>query len=111
MIDYRGVKKIYFYTKEIDMRAGMNRFQILLCCNFTPIEMMNTLFVFCSKDRKTIKIYYEDEYGTWLLINKIGFTKFKWPEHPNGEGYRISDMKAILKGLRLLEEKSKEIGY
>jgi len=40
MIDYRRVKQIYFYTKEIDMMAGMNRFQILLSCNFSPIETL-----------------------------------------------------------------------
>ncbi|MFH1693405.1 MAG: hypothetical protein ABH890_03915 [Bacillota bacterium] len=46
MIDYKKIDKIYFYTQEIDMRAGMNKLQILLSCNFRPIEMMNTLFVF-----------------------------------------------------------------
>ena len=80
MIDYQKIDKIYFYSKDMDMRVGMHKLQILLSCNFRPIEMMHTLFVFCSKNRKTIKIYYEDEYGTWLLINKINFTKFKWPE-------------------------------
>ncbi|MCF7930964.1 MAG: IS66 family insertion sequence element accessory protein TnpB [Acholeplasmataceae bacterium] len=111
MIDYRKIEKIYFYTQEIDMRAGMNKLQILLSCNFRPIEMMNTLFVFCSKNRKTLKIYFEDEYGTWLLINKINFTKFKWPEIKNGNGYQVSDLKQILRGLKITEEKNKEIGY
>ena len=73
--------------------------------------MMNTLFVFCSKDRKTIKLYYENEYGTWLLINKLNFTKYKWPEFENGKGYRSEDLKAILRGLKVIEEKNKEIGY
>lgn len=111
MIDYKGIEKIYFYTKEIDMRAGMHRFQLLLCCNFTPVEMMHTLFVFCSKDRKTIKIYFEDDYGTWLLINKINFTKFKWPEVTKHGGYQVTDLKQILRGLKIMEEKNKEIGY
>jgi len=111
MIDYRDVKKIYFYAQSIDMRAGMKKIEILLCCNFSPIAMMNTLFVFCSKDRKTIKIYYENEYGTWLLINKINFTKYKWPAIEEGTGYKIEDLKAILKGLKVLEEKNKEIGF
>jgi hypothetical protein len=73
--------------------------------------MMHTLFVFCSKDRKTIKIYYEDDYGTWLLINKINFTKFKWPEVTRSGGYQVSDLKQILRGLKIMEEKNKEIGY
>jgi len=111
MIDYKKIKKIYFYAAEMDMRAGMKKLQILLCVNFSPIEMLNTLFVFCSRNRKTIKIYYEDEYGTWLLINKINFTKFKWPAHNRSEGYQVEDLKMILKGLKIVEEKQKEIGY
>lgn len=111
MIDYREVKKIYFYAQSIDMRAGMKKIEILLCCNFSPVAMMNTLFVFCSKDRKTIKIYYENEYGTWLLINKINFTKYKWPVIEQRTKYQIEDLKAILKGLKVIEEKNKEIGY
>lgn len=111
MIDYRKVKQIYFYTKEIDMRAGMNRFQILLSCNFSPIEILNTLFVFCSRDRKTLKIYYEDEYGSWLLINKINFTKFKWPERIENGGYQAKDLEAILKGLRVIEDRKREIAF
>jgi hypothetical protein len=111
MIDYKLVKKVYFYTKEIDMRAGMNKLQILLYCNFTAIEMMNTLFVFCSKSRKAIKIYYEDEYGTWLLINKLNFTNYKWPEIERKGEYQIEDIKLILKGLRVMEERRKEIVY
>jgi len=111
MIDYKEVQKIYFYGQTIDMRAGMQKLQIILCCNFSPIAMMNTLFVFCAKDRKTIKIYFENEYGTWLLINKLNFTKYKWPELEQGKGYRVADLKAILKGLKVIEEKNKEIGY
>ena len=111
MIDYREVKRIYFYGQTIDMRAGMHKLQILLGCNFSPIAMMNTLFVFCAKDRKTIKIYYENEYGTWLLINKMSYLKYQWPELEQGKGYRVADMKAILKGLKVLEAKNKEIGY
>jgi len=111
MIDYKEVRKIYFYGQTIDMRAGMHKLQILLGCNFSPIAMMNTLFVFCSRDRKTIKIYYENEYGSWLMINKLDYLKYQWPELQAGKGYRAEDLKAILKGLRVLEEKSKLIGY
>jgi hypothetical protein len=111
MIDYRDVRQIYFYGAAIDMRAGMQKLQLLLCCNFSPVAMMNTLFVFCSKDRKTVKIYYENEYGSWLLINKLSFTKYKWPALEGGKGYRVEDLKAILRGLKVMEEKNKEIGF
>lgn len=111
MIDYSKVKRIYFYTKALDMRKGMQGIQTLLGCNFSPIEMMHTLFVFCSQNRKQIKIYYEDEYGSWLLINKLNFTDFKWPNEISSGGYEASELKLLLKGVKMMSERRKEIAY
>lgn len=38
----------------------------------------HSVFVFCSKDEKTIKIYYEDDYEAWLLQNRLHDDKFKY---------------------------------
>lgn len=111
MIDYRKVKKIYFYTKELDMRNGMRRIQTLLGFNFSSFELMYTLFVFCAKDKRQVKIYYEDEYGSWLMINKLNEMKYKWPEQVSGGGYAVEDMKLLLKGLKVMSERKKEISY
>lgn len=111
MIDYSKVKEIYFYTEPLDMRKGMHGIQILLGCNFSPIEMMNNLFVFCSGNRKQIRIYYENEYGCWLLINKLNFTDFKWPKKIESGGYESSELKLLLKGLKIMSERRKEIAY
>ncbi|NLB84690.1 MAG: transposase, partial [Acholeplasmataceae bacterium] len=53
--------------------------------------MMDNLFVFCSQNKKQIKIYYENEYGCWLLINKLNFTDFKWPKKISAGGYEASE--------------------
>jgi len=111
MIDYRQVKRIYFYTEPLDMRNGMRSIQTLLAYNFSPIETIYTLFVFCSKNKKTVKIYYENEYGAWLLINKLNYTKFQWPKQINGKGCQTEDLKLLLKGLKVMEERVKEISY
>lgn len=111
MIDYKKVKQIYFYSNELDMRSGMKRIQMLLSVNFSPAELVYTLFIFCSKNRKQIKIYYEDEYGSWLLINKLNYSNFHWPREIQTGGYEVSDLKMLLKGLKIMEERQKEIGY
>lgn len=111
MIDYQKVKKIYFYTKELDMRNGMQKIQTLLGFNFSPVELMYTIFVFCSKDKRQVKIYYEDEYGSWLMINKLNYTKFKWPEQISSGVYEAADLKLLLKGLKVMSERKKEISY
>ena len=111
MIDYKRVKQIFFYTHPLDMRRGMSSIQVLLGYNFSPIEMMYTLFVFCSKNRKTIKIYFEDEYGCWLLINKLNYTDFKWPKKISNNSYDKSELDLLLKGLKIMDERVKEITY
>jgi hypothetical protein len=72
---------------------------------------MYTLFVFCAKDKRQVKIYYEDEYGSWLMINKLNEMKYKWPEQVSGGGYAVEDMKLLLKGLKVMSERKKEISY
>lgn len=111
MIDYKNVKQIYFYSNELDMRSGMKRIQMLLSVNFSPAELLYSLFIFCSKNRKQIKIYYEDEFGSWLLINKLNYSNFHWPRQIQTGSYDASDLKLLLKGLKIMEERQKEIGY
>lgn len=73
-------RKIYFYSNFIDMRFGIKKAQLLISTNFSPIEISQSIFIFPSKSGKIIKIYYEDEYGYWLLQNKLAFAKFKIPK-------------------------------
>ena len=59
----------------------------------------------------SVKIYYEDEFGSWLLINKLNYSNFHWPRQIQTGSYDASDLKLLLKGLKIMEERQKEIGY
>lgn len=89
------------------MKFGIYKIQQLVVFNFSPAEIINSVFIFCSKDKKTIKIYYEDEYGFWLLQNRLTEGKFKWPEI--GEQVTIDKRQLdwLLKGLDAIEHKPK----
>lgn len=71
MIDIRNCNKIFLYNVKVDMRMGLKRLQSMVAINFPPSKILNSVFIFCSKDNKTIKMYYENEYGFWLLQNRI----------------------------------------
>ena len=77
MIDLNKVKNCYLYTSKVDMRFGIFAVQKRLALSFTPIEILGSIFIFVSRDRKQVKIYYEDEYGSWLFINKMKFKNTK----------------------------------
>ena len=53
-----NVKNIYLYSHQIDMRLGMEKIQVILSQNFSPLELLDSMFVFVSRSRKIVKIVY-----------------------------------------------------
>ena len=109
MITFKENKNIYLYSENIDMRMGMKKIQILVAANFTKVEIRHSVFVFCSSNGKIIKMYYEDDYGSWLLQNRLFEGNFKWPKGLE-IGTKISkeQLNGLCKGLEVIESRKKE---
>ncbi len=54
MIHFAENKNIYIYSKNVDMRMSMPKIQMLVVINFSKIEIRNSVFIFCLKDKKQI---------------------------------------------------------
>jgi transposase len=80
MIHFDENKNIYIYSEYVDMRMGLPKIQLMVAMSFTKIEIRHSVFIFCSKDRKQIKLYYEDDYGVWLMQNRLHDGNFKCPK-------------------------------
>ncbi len=90
------------------MKFGIKKAQILVSLNFSPIEISRSVFIFVSKNRKQVKIYYEDDYGYWLLQNKLGSNKFKIPDQDiSSLEIKPQQLTMFLKGLEVIETKKK----
>lgn len=107
MIDLSKIKNIHLYSKPIDMRFGINKIEMLLSLTFSPIEIIYSLFIFVSKSRKQLKIYYEDEYGKWLFINKLSYTTYIIPDFENSRTISKTDLNLLLKGVLMLDMRKK----
>ncbi len=107
MIDLSKIKNIHLYSKLVDMRFGINKIEMLLSLTFSPIEIIYSLFIFVSKSRKQLKIYYEDEYGKWLFINKLSYTTYMIPEFENSITISKTDLSLLLKGVLMLNMRKK----
>ena len=77
-------------------------------CNYTglnedAIENLQST----ELSRNIFEYYYENEYGFWLLQNRITAGTFKWPEI--GEKVKIDrrQLDWLLKGLDVVEHKPK----
>lgn len=110
MIDFSSARNVYLYSKEVDMRMGMNTAQKLLYLSFSPVEILNSMFIFVSKSRKCVKIYYEDMRGTWLMINKVKYFKFQVERLQNNIMLTREDVDCLLSGVEIQSQRNKEIG-
>lgn len=107
MISFSKINRIHLYSGPTSMKLGIYKIQQLIAFNFSPAEIINSVFIFCSKDKKTVKIYYEDEYGFWLLQNKITAGTFKWPEIEEQIQIDKHQLDWLLKGLDVIERRPK----
>lgn len=106
MLRFSENRNVYIYGNRVDMRMGLNKIQILVALNFTRIEIVKSIFIFCSRDSKQVKIYYEDEYGAWLLQNRLFGTTFKLPKQlESGVQLNKKQLEMFLKGLDVIERK------
>ena len=48
-----NVKNIYLYSHQIDMRLGMEKIQVILSQNFSPLELLDSMFV-CIRQFRTL---------------------------------------------------------
>lgn len=100
-------RKLFFYSKPIDMRFGIRRAQILVHTTFDSKYILSSAFIFVSIKRDQIKIYLEDEYSYWLLQNKLIDKRFKFPDFPKSLEINTEKFDMFLKGLEVIEEKRK----
>lgn len=108
MIKFEESKNIYLYSEKIDMRSGINKLQVLVASNFNRLEISHSIFVFCARNNRTIKIYYEDDYGVWILQNRLHEGTFKLPkEIESGTKLDKAKLKMLCQGLSVIATKRK----
>ncbi len=73
--------KVYLKVGSTDFRRGIKGL-ISLVEGSMKIHMDDkSLFAFCSKDRKQIKIIYVEGAGAVLILRKIRYGRFPWPQN------------------------------
>lgn len=100
MIDYSIFNKIYFSTDTNLFRGGIPSFQIKVRAFFDEDEIKDNLFVFVNKNIKQIKLYYEDDKGTWLSTYRLRKGRFKIDLSTSNEySLTVDELRWIINGL------------
>ena len=112
MIDLSETAGIYLYPGFTDMRCGIRSLTIKVAASFAPEKYKKSLFIFCGRNKHSIKILEIDDDGTWLYQKRFHDGRFTWPKE--GESQTISLTKRqiqwLLAGLSIVQKgASKEI--
>jgi len=71
---------VHLATGSTDMRKGINGLAAEIYEYFEADIFSNSLFAFCSRSRKLVKILYWDSNGFCLWVKMLQKGRFKWPE-------------------------------
>ncbi len=71
---------IYVKAGSTDMRKQINGLTIQVQEVMEKDPFSGSLFMFCNKQRKILKIIYWDRNGFWLFLKRLEKDKFPWPQ-------------------------------
>ena len=71
---------VFFVLGATDMRKGIDSLSMIVAAHDkNPVD--GSLYVFCSKNRKAIKVLYWDKNGFALYQKRLESEKYLWPDH------------------------------
>ena len=104
--------KVFFVLGVTDMRKGIDSLSLIVSShNKNPID--GSLYVFCSRNRKMIKVLFWDKNGFALYQKRLESDKFIWQnDYSETIEISISQLRWLLDGLNPLTTRGhKKISY
>lgn len=72
--------RIFIKPGASDMRKAINGLAIVVQEEMHLDATSQSIFLFCNKGRRLLKILYWDENGFWLWQKRLEKHKFPWPK-------------------------------
>jgi transposase len=92
--------KIFIRPGFTDMRKAINGLSVKVQEEMKEDPFSKSLFIFCNKPRKILKILYWDNNGFCLWQKRLEKHKFPWPESEEDvQELDIQKLNLLLKGI------------
>ena len=103
--------RFYIRPGITDLRKAINGLTLLVQNEMKNDPFSKSLFMFCNRQRKILKIVYWDKNGFCLWQKKLEKQKFPWPSTEQ-EAQEISydELKLLLSGIDFFKA-HKELSY
>lgn len=80
LLDWETVQ-IYIKPGPTDMRKQINGLSVMIEEECGQDLFSGSLYIFCNKTRKRLKILYWDQNGFCLWLKRLEEDKFPWPKN------------------------------
>ena len=110
LVDFSDLN-IYIRPGYTDMRKQINGLSILVEEDLKRNPFSGSLFLFCNKQRRLLKILYWDRNGFCLWLKRLEKDRFPWPADENAAGGITYDQfRMLLDGIDFWKA-HKSLGY
>ena len=100
MFDFNSGTTVYLACGITDCRCSFNRLTAIVKLNFNLDPYSKSMFVFCNRSNKIIKILQWDGSGFWLFTKRLDKGNFKWPMNKDQvKKVSIKELSWLLQGL------------
>lgn len=99
IIDWTNIN-IMIKPGKVDFRKQINGLAVIIQNELKLNVFSNCMFIFCSKNKKRLKILYWDRNGFCLWLKRLEKDRFPWPKNEE-EARKITyeELKMILDGI------------
>ena len=96
--------RVWLVLGKTDMRKAINGLSGLVANNLSLNPLSGEYFVFCGRQRNSVKILYWDKNGYCLWLKRLEEDRFRWPR-TSREAQAISgeQLSWLLSGLDLAQ--------
>lgn len=108
MIDLVAIDKIYLYSGFTNMRCGLKKLTLKVASSFNITDYSRSLFIFCGRNKKSIKILEVTSDGTWLYQKYFSNGRFKWSKDNDEKimNLTIRQLRWLLDGLSIVQSQA-----
>lgn len=109
MIDLKSAKAIYLYPGITDMRLG-----IFGLIRKVKDPVRDCAYVFCGKNRMTLKVLFYQGTSVWLCQKRLFRGKFTWPDSGDVTDIDADMLRFLITGadkINSIELNGKEVEY
>ena len=103
MIDLNKINNVYVFSGVTDFRKGITGLTRLVLDSFDEASINNNLYVFCNKDKNSIKILHFENISIWLYQKRLKIGTFTYPRIENNCQITKDELAVIISGLDFIK--------